>query len=111
MLLLTKPELVAWLEGELTPLGGVTAKRFFGGWDLRQNGRQFAIVMKGTLYLKVTDELRKHLLAEGGTAFSYARTKSTVTVAKYISVPETVLDEPNALRDLAHAAIRAFCSA
>ncbi|MCF3638714.1 TfoX/Sxy family protein [Rhizobium sp. TRM95111] len=104
-----KPEIVAWLEGELAPLGGVSAKRFFGGWDLRQDGGQFAIVMEGTLYLKVNDDLRARLLGEGGRTFRYDKTQSTVTVAKYVSVPETVLDDPDTLRDLAREAIRAFC--
>lgn len=105
----TKPGIVAWLEDELAVLGGVSAKRFFGGWDLRQHGGQFAIIMKGTLYLKVNDDLREHLLGEGGRAFRYDKSQSTVTVAKYVSVPETVLDDPDKLRELAREAIRAFC--
>jgi DNA transformation protein len=45
------------LEG-LQPLGGVRARRMFGGWGIYKDGVMFALIARDQLYLKVDDDNR-----------------------------------------------------
>lgn len=92
------PEFVTFLLGELSEVGTFTASRFFGGWQVRAQGRQIAIVMKGTLYLKVDSTLQKELERNGSTPFSYAKSGATTQVPKYMSAPDEALDDLDLLR-------------
>lgn len=92
------PEFVAYLIDELSDQREVSARRFFGGWQLRSEDRQFAIFMNGTLFFKVEDTLSRELQRMGGRPFSYAKQGKQVLVAKYMSAPEGVLDDMDLLR-------------
>ncbi|ONH55405.1 hypothetical protein CcI49_28120 [Frankia sp. CcI49] len=85
-------------------LGGMTLRRFFGGWALCHRGRQVGMVMD-TLFVKVAEDERLSWEAAGRRPFTYQSAGRTVTVRAYYSVPDEVLDDREALADLVRHAI------
>lgn len=92
-----RPELVEFLLSELDGMDALTARRFFGGWQILSAGRQFAIVMKGTLFFRVGGLLRDEMAALGCPPFSYTKHGAEVSVSKYMSAPEELFDDPDLL--------------
>ncbi len=84
---------------------GIGLGRFFSGLDLRRDGVQFAMLMGNRLYLRCDAALREDLLAEGGEVFSYTTKKGRVQVARYVSVPEDLLEAPERLSELTERAL------
>jgi DNA transformation protein len=101
------PEFVTFLLTELGGLCDLTARRFFGGWQLRANNVQFAIVMSGTLFFRVEGELREILEEGGSRPFSYAKSGKQVSVSKYMSAPEGALDDLDLLKSWVRRVIAA----
>lgn len=103
-------ELVDYLIDGLAPLGGVLAKRFFGGTALTLNGVQFAFVMRGELYLRVDGQSRPAFEERGLAPFRYSTRARAVNVASYYEAPGEVLDDPDELclwaRNAYQAALR-----
>ncbi|WP_322751968.1 MULTISPECIES: TfoX/Sxy family protein [unclassified Frankia] len=81
---------------QLQPIDGVTLRRFFGGWALCHHDRQFAMVMD-TLYLRVDAAAGAAAEAAGAHPFTYRAAGRTVTVRRYYSVPDDVLDNRESL--------------
>jgi DNA transformation protein len=104
-------ELAQACAARMFALGDVTVSRFFGGAGLRLDGVQFAMVMSGTLYLRVDSESREALIAAGGRSFVYRGESRDVSVASYLSVPEDMLSDTAALVRLSIAAHRAVRNA
>jgi DNA transformation protein len=92
-----KPEFVGYLEEVFAPLGTIDSARLFGGWQLRADGRAFAVVLRGTLYFRADAGLGAELAAAGSQPFRYAKRGTTVTVGRFMSAPEAAMDEPEAL--------------
>ncbi|HZP64702.1 MAG TPA: TfoX/Sxy family protein [Rudaea sp.] len=89
----------------LAPLGAVSQRRFFGGQGLVCDGVQFAMVIRGALYLRVDAALAATMIERGAQPFEYGTRKRTVSVASYYSVPEDVLDEAEILMSWARQSI------
>ncbi|GAA3392290.1 TfoX/Sxy family protein [Cryptosporangium minutisporangium] len=89
---------------QLASLGEVTVHRYFGGWALRSNGRQFAMVMD-TLYLRVDGAARPSYEKAGSTPCTYRAAGREVVVHRYYSVPADVIDDRAELCALARAAL------
>ncbi|MDC6292185.1 TfoX/Sxy family protein [Ralstonia pseudosolanacearum] len=108
----TAPDpLIAWLLDELQPLaaqiGEIRARRMFGGAGLYHDDIVFALVIRGTCYLRVDDATRARFAAEGGTPFQYEREGRTITMTGYLSTPADALDGGQPLRDWVRLAIEA----
>ena len=88
--------LVAWLLEALEPLGGVAAKRMFGGHGLFQRGLMFALVARDAAWFRADSLTQPDYLAEGCGPFEYQRGGKTVALG-YWQLPPAVLDEPEAL--------------
>lgn len=67
-------ELAAYVAEMFAPLGAVRAARLFGGHGLKLDGVQFAMIIRGVLYLRVDAALAQELAALGSYPFAY-RTK------------------------------------
>ena len=65
----------------LGPLGGVTARRMFGGGGLFRDGLMFAIIDDDTLFMKVDDGNRPAYLAAGARPFTYRREERTIAMS------------------------------
>lgn len=82
---------------------GASLRRFFGGWSIIRDGRQFAIVMD-TIYAKVPAQDRERWRAAGSRPFQYQARGKTVVVEAYWSLPDGALDNPAEFqRALPHA--------
>lgn len=93
-----QPEFVTFLLSELAEVGDISASRFFGGWQLRAQDQQIAIVMKGTLFFRVEAALQIELELRGSKPFSYLKSGKATVVPKYMSAPDDVVDDLDLLR-------------
>ena len=100
-------EFVEYVRELLSPLGPLADARFFGGHAFKTAGRQFAMIMGNTLYLRVDDTTRPRYAARGMQPFSYATRNGRVEVRTYFAVPEALLEDPEALCTWATEAIEA----
>ena len=99
------PEHVAHVLERLAPLGVVEARRLFSALGLYCDGVIFAIVSKEQIYLKVDDVSRPAFEAKGMEPFRPRAGKSTAI--PYFTLPDSSLDDDDALRSWARLAIDA----
>jgi DNA transformation protein and related proteins len=94
----------------LTPWGGVSARKMFGGYGLYKQGAMFALVAEDVLYFKV-DERNKPLFQQLGMApFTYDGKGKPVEMP-YWETPPDALDDGAALVDFARGALDAAIAA
>ncbi len=96
---------------EQMQLGGLDAtelcaKRMFGGYGIYFGEQMFALVADEVLYFKVADNNRDAFNERGLPAFQYERSGKQYAMS-YHEAPAEVLDEPDAMRSWADAAIDA----
>lgn len=91
----------------LAPLGAVHTRRFFGGVALLRGAVQFGMIMGNNLYFAVDDRSRERYQALGMEPFSYSTKNGNVTVRRYFTVPQEILEEPTALTQWVNAALDA----
>ena len=87
------------------------AKRMFSGAAMSCLGLPFAMVIGGTLYVRVDASMRESLTAMGATPFRYRTRVREVTVASYLSAPDALLDDTQTWRDWAWRAVKASAAA
>ena len=98
--------LIDWLLEALAPLGGISARRMFGGHGLFRDGLMFALVVADTPYLKAAPEDVPAFEAVGCAPFTYHRAGRPVALG-YWQLPAAALDEPEELRRWAGRALAA----
>jgi DNA transformation protein and related proteins len=86
------------IAARIVGLGEVRVARFFGGASLSCDGIQFAMVMKGVLYLRVDEPMRAELSAMGARPFIYQGASGPVTASKYYEAPADALDDGETLQ-------------
>jgi DNA transformation protein and related proteins len=89
--------------------GPVTVRRMFSGFGISADGTNFALALRGGLYLRADEQTVARFEAEGSKPFQY-QTKAkakTVTVASYWQLPERLYDDPEELSGWAKAALAA----
>lgn len=86
--------------------GPVHCKRMFGGYGFYHDQRFFAVMVAGTLYLKVNDQTRPAFVAAGLPPWVYLREGRPVTMG-FHGVPESALDDPEEMRPWARLALQA----
>jgi DNA transformation protein len=91
----------------LSPLGSLTMKRFFGGYEVKYGEVQFAWVLNDTLYFKVDDQNRPDFEEAGVAPFEYERNGKPFTLRKLHEVPAFLFDEPDEMLIWARKAIDA----
>jgi DNA transformation protein and related proteins len=87
--------------------GPVTIRRMFSGFGISADGTNFALALRGGLYLRADEATIPRFEAEGSKPFSYQTRAKTVTVASYWTLPERVYDDPEEMTDWARAALAA----
>jgi DNA transformation protein len=102
-------EFVEFVVESLQPLGGVSARRMFGGWGLYKDGVMFALIAYETLYFKVDGGNRQAYEAAGLSHFTYTDQGKPIRVP-YRAAPPEGFDDPDILcawaRDAHAAALR-----
>jgi DNA transformation protein len=102
-------EFVEFVVESLGPLGGVSARRMFGGFGIYKDGVMFALIAYDQLYLKVDDGNRAAYEAAGLPHFTYADKGKPIRMP-YREAPPEGFDDPDILcawaRDAYAAALR-----
>jgi DNA transformation protein and related proteins len=87
--------------------GPVAIRRMFSGFGISADGTNFALALRGGLYLRADDQTIPQFEAEGSKAFQYQTRVKTVTVNSYWQLPERLYDDPQELTGWARAALSA----
>jgi DNA transformation protein and related proteins len=87
--------------------GPVTIRRMFSGFGISADGTNFALALRGGVYLRADDETIPQFAAEGAGPFQYQTRTRTVTVNSYWQLPERLYDDPQELTEWARAALAA----
>jgi len=87
--------------------GPVTIRRMFSGFGISADGTNFALALRGGLYLRADEQTIARFEAERSKPFSYQTRAKTVTVASYWTLPERLYDDPEEMTDWARAALAA----
>jgi DNA transformation protein and related proteins len=85
--------------------GPVTLRRMFSGFGISADGTNFALALRGGLYLRADDQTIPRFETEGSKPFQYQTRAKTVTVGSYWQLPERLYDDPEELTDWARAAL------
>jgi DNA transformation protein len=85
--------------------GPVTIRRMFSGFGISADGTNFALALRGGLYLRADEQTIPRFDAEGSKPFQYQTRTRTVTVASYWQLPERLYDDPEELTGWARAAL------
>lgn len=91
-------------------VGPITVRKMFGGLGIYSDGTIFAVMMSdGTLKLKGAGAMAETFDAEGWERWTYAREGSDkATAMPYWSLPDALLDDPEAASDWARRALAAL---
>lgn len=81
-------EFVDFVVESLAPLGGVSARRMFGGHGIFKDGLMFALIADDRLYLKVDDHDRPAYQAAGLDPFTYVKGGKAMTMSYHEAPPE-----------------------
>ena len=87
--------------------GPVMIRRMFSGFGISADGTNFALALRGGLYLRADGESIPRFEAEGSRPLQYQTRTKTVTVASYWQLPERLYDDPEELTGWARAALAA----
>ncbi len=91
--------------------GPVTLRRMFSGYGVSRDGINFALVLRGAIYLRADERGIARFEAEGTGPFQYTARGKTVTLGSYWRLPERLYDDTDELalwaRDAFAAATRA----
>lgn len=91
--------------------GPVTIRRMFSGFGVSADGIDFALVLRGAIYLRADENSIPRFEAEGSQCFQYEMKGKLRMIASYWRLPERLYDDPDEVTDWARtahaAAIRA----
>src|SRR3977135_3562038 len=87
--------------------GPVTVRRMFSGFGISADGTNFALALRGGLYLRADEQTIPRFESECSKPFQYQTRAKTVTVASYWQLPERLYDDPEELTEWAKAALAA----
>jgi DNA transformation protein len=87
--------------------GPVSIRPMFSGFGISADGINFALALRGGLYLRADEQSIPRFEAEGVKPFQYQTRAKTVTVGSYWQLPERLYDDPEALTEWARAALAA----
>ena len=79
--------------------GPVTIRRMFSGFGISADGINFALALRGGVYLRADENSIPRFEAEGAKPFQYQTRTKTVTVASYWQLPERLYDDPSELSE------------
>src|SRR6202161_117505 len=87
--------------------GPVAIRRMFSGFGISADGTNFALALRGGLYLRADEQTIPRFEAEGSKPFQYQTRAKTVTVNSYWQLPARLFDDTDDLAIWARAALAA----
>ena len=73
--------------------GQVTLRRMFSGYGISRDGINFALVLRGAIYLRSDERTIPRFVSEGAGPFQYSARGKTVTLGSYWQLPERLYDD------------------
>jgi DNA transformation protein len=101
------PSFVAHALDLVALLGGVEARRMFGGHGLYAAGVMFGLLDDGELFLKTDGETRPRFVAAGCRQWSYVHGKVRMEETSYYRPPDDAHEDPEAMLPWARLALDA----
>ena len=99
-------EQIAFVRDLFSGLGPISTRKMFGGLGIYSDGKIFAILMSdGVLKLKGAGAMVETLDAEGWERWTYTRDNGVFSSMPYWTMPEALLDDPDAACDWAGRAL------
>jgi DNA transformation protein and related proteins len=95
----------------LSPLGGTSSRRMFGGHALYIDGLCMALIIQDTLYLKVDDTHRALFERAGCKPFTYTTKKMDIHSLGYCTAPDEAMESPAEMLPWARRALAAAVAA
>jgi DNA transformation protein and related proteins len=96
-----------FLTDLFSDFGPVTIRRMFSGFGISADGTNFALALRGGVYLRADEHSIPRFEVEGAKPFQYQTRTRTVTVASYWQLPERLYDDPHELSEWARVAFAA----
>ncbi|MGX9393078.1 TfoX/Sxy family protein [Nitrobacteraceae bacterium UC4446_H13] len=87
--------------------GPVTLRRMFSGYGVSRDGINFALVLRGAMYLRADERTIPRFETEGAKPFQYTARGKTVTLGSYWQLPERLYDDVDELAGWARDAFEA----
>ncbi len=84
--------------------GLVTIRKMFSGFGVSADGINFALVLRGAIYLRADAQDIPRFEAEGCGPFRYEAQGKVRTIGSYWQLPERLYDEPDEVTEWARAA-------
>jgi DNA transformation protein len=84
--------------------GPVAMRRMFSGFGVSADGINFALVLRGAVYLRADEHGIPRFEAEGCGPFCYEMKGKLRTIGSYRRLPERLYDEPDEVTEWARAA-------
>ena len=84
--------------------GPVTIRRMFSGFGVSADGVNFALVLRGAIYLRADASTIPRFEAEGCGPFRYEAQGKVRMIGSYRQLPERLYDEPDEVTEWARAA-------
>ncbi|HEV2083259.1 MAG TPA: TfoX/Sxy family protein [Brevundimonas sp.] len=101
------PAFGEWVQEHFAELGPLTIKRMFGGASIYWDGRIFALLDDGVVWLKADEQNEPALRDAGSRQFSFPTKDGQVMTMAYWSLPESAVDDPDEAVRWARASIDA----
>ena len=98
------PEFQEHLLELLEPLGGVSARRMFGGAGLFKSGLMFGLVADEVLYLKADEGTQPSFEERGLGPFRYEAKNGKRAVMSYWQAPDDLLEDGDEMIEWARRA-------
>ncbi|MDB5619043.1 TfoX/Sxy family protein [Tardiphaga sp.] len=84
--------------------GPVTIRRMFSGYGVSADRINFALVLRGAIYLRADEHSIPRFEAEGCAPFRYEAKGKMRMIGSYWQLPERLYDEPDEVTEWARAA-------
>lgn len=85
--------------------GPVILRRMFSGYGVSVDGINFALALRGSLYLRTSDATVPRFQAEGSRPFQYQARGKLITVGSYWELPARLYDDSEELSQWARDAL------
>lgn len=92
-----------YILDQLSPWGGVTSRKMFGGVGLYRDGKMFGLLADDVIYLKVDDTNLEKFVEAGSAPFKPFANKPTTM--SYYDVPGDIMENPDDLIDWAEESL------
>ncbi|HZP78970.1 MAG TPA: TfoX/Sxy family protein [Pseudolabrys sp.] len=96
-----------YLRDLFASFGRISIQRMFSGFGLYADGTIFALVLRGTIYLKADADSIPYFEAEGLAPFGYDTKHGRRVLTSYWRMPDRLYDDPDELAKWARRALAA----